>query len=163
MPLARAALYEDGIDIHPRPHLGQQPTAWVATLQHIAREGRVFVIGTNQCVRVGDVPADVPVATSSTGTTTTTTCLARERRHRRTRRRPRRRTDPREAGMLVADIDLADVRGRQMFDAVGHYARPDLVRLDRRRCGLGAGSRSGTPLTSISTRCSVPVNAKRPR
>jgi nitrilase len=34
-------------------------------------------------------------------------------------------------GLLVAEVDLADiVRARFDFDAAGHYARPDIFRLD---------------------------------
>ncbi|HET9050523.1 MAG TPA: carbon-nitrogen hydrolase family protein, partial [Candidatus Dormibacteraeota bacterium] len=46
MPLARAALYEQGVDIWVAP-TWDNSDAWPATLRHVAREGRVFVIGTN--------------------------------------------------------------------------------------------------------------------
>ncbi len=35
-----------------------------------------------------------------------------------------------EEGILFADLDLAEVtRGKLDFDAVGHYARPDIFQL----------------------------------
>ena len=36
-----------------------------------------------------------------------------------------------EEGILYADLDLADVpRSRLDFDAVGHYARPDVFKFE---------------------------------
>ena len=35
-----------------------------------------------------------------------------------------------EPGILIADLDMGEIpRGRYDFDAVGHYARPDVFRL----------------------------------
>src|SRR5438552_11163479 len=59
MPLARAALYAQGIDVWLAPTWDNADT-WVATLRHIAKEGRVFVVGVNSCIRGSDVPADLP-------------------------------------------------------------------------------------------------------
>jgi nitrilase len=128
MPLARTALYEDGVDLWLAP-TWDAAVEWVATLRHIAREGRVFVIGANQCVRATDIAADVPGRDELWGghddvlSRGNTTIVA-----------------PSgdviagplvgEEGMLLADLDLAEVRAaRQMNDPVGHYARPDLLRL----------------------------------
>ncbi len=132
MPLARTALYEDGIEIHLAPTWDNSP-AWVPTLQHIAREGRVFVIGTNSFLRGSDVEAAAfpdrdaiyggdedwmsrgnAVVVDPSGEILAGPLVG-------------------EAGMLVVDIDLdAVAAARQQFDAVGHYARPDLLRLERR-------------------------------
>lgn len=128
MPLARTALYQEGVEMWLAP-TWDAAEGWVATLRHIAREARVFVIGVNQCVRATDIGADVPGRDElwgghddvlSPGNTTI--------------------VGPSgdviagplvgEEGMLVADLDLHDVRtARQMNDPVGHYARPDLLRL----------------------------------
>ena len=36
-----------------------------------------------------------------------------------------------EEGLLVVDLDLGEIdRGKFDFDVVGHYARPDVFRLD---------------------------------
>ena len=59
MPLARAAMYAKGIDVWVASTWDDDPT-WVATLQHIAKEGRVHVIGVNSVIRATDVPKDVP-------------------------------------------------------------------------------------------------------
>lgn len=133
MPLARTALYADGIDLLLAP-TWDAADAWVATLRHTAREGRVFVIGVNQCVRASDIGPDVPGRDElygghddvlSPGNTTIVApsgdVIAGPLRG--------------EEGMLIADLDLADVRAaRQMNDPVGHYARSDVLRLvvDRR-------------------------------
>jgi nitrilase len=133
MPLARVALYEDGIEIHLAPTWDNSP-AWVPSLQHIAREGRVWVIGTNSFLRGSDVEASAyedrdelygdeddwmskgnAVIVDPSGKIVAGPLIG-------------------EAGMLVADIDLDEATaGRQQFDAVGHYSRPDLLSLRRTR------------------------------
>ena len=46
MPLVRFYLYAQGVDVWVAPTLARGD-AWVATMQHIAREGRCDVIGVN--------------------------------------------------------------------------------------------------------------------
>ena len=133
MPLARPALYADGIDLLLAP-TWDAADAWVATLRHTAREGRVFVVGVNQCVRASDIGPGVPGRDELYGGHDDVLCrgnttivapsgdvVAGPLRG--------------EEGVLVADLDLADARAaRQMNDPVGHYARSDVLRLvvDRR-------------------------------
>lgn len=129
MPLARAAMYQQGIDIHLAP-TWDNSDAWLSTLRHIAREGRVFVIGTNTCLHARDVPRSLPGADAlypgadddwlSRGNTAIVgpdgSVLAGPLTER--------------AGMLVATLDLDALRAaRREFDPVGHYARPDVFRL----------------------------------
>jgi len=125
MPLARAAVYQHGVDIYVAP-TWDNSDAWLATLRHIAREGRVFVVGTNTCLRGSDIPRSLRGAAElyggaedwlSRGNTAIVgpdgTVLAGPLRD--------------EAGMLVVTLDLADlVLARRQFDPVGHYARPDV-------------------------------------
>lgn len=59
MPLARFALYAQGIDIHIAPTY-DSGTAWTGTLQHIAREGGCWVIGAGVALRNRDLPDDFP-------------------------------------------------------------------------------------------------------
>lgn len=59
MPAARLALYQQGIEIYIAP-TADDLQSWVASMQHIAKEGRCFVIGVNQCCRVSDFPPDYP-------------------------------------------------------------------------------------------------------
>ena len=128
MPLARFFLYAQGVDIWAAPTLAPGD-GWVASMRHIAREGRCFVLGVNPCLRVDQIPADFPhrervwqaggdwvepgnsVIVNPNGE-----LLAGPARH--------------EETILVADADLAVVHAaRRMFDPVGHYNRPDVFRL----------------------------------
>ncbi len=59
MPLARFHLYAQGVDIWLAPTLARGD-GWIATMRHIAREGRVWVVGVNPCLRVDQIPADFP-------------------------------------------------------------------------------------------------------
>ena len=59
MPLARFYLYSQGVDVWVAPTLAQGD-GWIATMQHIAREGRCYVIGVNPCFHVDQIPADFP-------------------------------------------------------------------------------------------------------
>ncbi|MGZ4768146.1 MAG: carbon-nitrogen hydrolase family protein [Ilumatobacteraceae bacterium] len=128
MPLARSAMYQRGVDIYLAP-TWDNSDSWISTLRHIAREGRVFVIGTNSCLRGSDVPRDLPGAAEmyggdddwmSRGNTVIVgpdgSVVAGPLVG--------------EAGMLMATLDLADLTlARREFDPVGHYARPDVFQL----------------------------------
>jgi len=131
MPLARFYLYSQGVDVWVAPTLAPGD-GWIATMQHIAREGRCFVIGANPCVRVDQIPADFPDRERvwppdldnpewvEPGNTVIVDpdggILAGPARH--------------EETILVAELDLARVHsGRRKFDPVGHYNRPDVFRL----------------------------------
>lgn len=128
MPLARTALYAQGLDVHLAP-TWDTSDCWLATLRHIAKEGRVFVVGTNSYLRGCDVPAWLPGRDelyggaedhlSGGGTAVVGpdgTVLAGPLYG--------------EEGILYADIDVADARhARRQFDPVGHYARHDVFSL----------------------------------
>jgi nitrilase len=127
MPLARFYLYSQGVDVWVAPTLATGD-AWVATMRHIAREGRCHVIGVNPCLHVDQIPADFPdrervwpeagwvepgnsVIVDAKGE-----ILAGPAREQET--------------ILIAQLDIADVHAaRRMFDPVGHYHRPDVFRL----------------------------------
>ena len=131
MPLARFYLYAQGVDIWAAPTLAPGD-AWVATMRHIAREGRCYVIGVNSCLRADQIPADFPdrakvwpeqpdgdgwvEAGNSVIVGPNGEILAGPARH--------------EETILTADIDLTAVRAaRRLFDPTGHYNRPDIFRL----------------------------------
>jgi nitrilase len=136
MPLARAALYQQGIDIYLAP-TWDNSEAWLSTLRHIAREGRVFVIGTNTCLHARDVPRTLPDADQlyadaegdwpSRGNTVIVGPDGEVV------------TGPltEQAGLLVATLDLGRLTtARREFDSVGHYARNDVFQLTVRSAPL---------------------------
>jgi len=128
MPLARAAMYEKGIDVLLAP-TWDNSDEWVPTLRHIAKEGQIFVVGVTACLRGSDVPRDLSDADElyggdddwmSRGNTTIVApggeILAGPLVG--------------EVGIVSATLDLDRIAaGRRMFDPVGHYARPDVLSL----------------------------------
>lgn len=59
MPLARYALYAQNIDIYVAPTWDTGET-WLATMQHIAREGGCWVIGCATALEASDIPEGIP-------------------------------------------------------------------------------------------------------
>ena len=124
MPLARWALYAGGVQIHAAP-TWDRGEPWVSTLRHIAKEGRVFVIGCCSPVHRDDVPdryafkdAHLPdVAWINPGGSTIVDPDGRFLVEPVTERQ----------AILYADLDLGSLRGsRFQLDVAGHYGRPDL-------------------------------------
>ena len=127
MPLARMAMYAQGVDVYLAPTADQRES-WQATMRHIALEGRCFVLGCNQYVTKQMYPddlegieelADQPDVICRGGSVIVSPLgevLAGPLWD--------------EEGILAADLDLAEVtRGKLDFDVVGHYARPDIFQL----------------------------------
>jgi nitrilase len=151
MPLARAALYAKGIDVWVASTWDDDPT-WVSTLQHIAKEGRVHVIGVNSVIRGTDVPSDVPgyadVWKDDDG------WMSRGRSA-IVRAGGEVIAGPlvEEEGIIYAELDAEEARGQRVrFDPVGHYSRPDVFELvvhEERRAAVSASGRGerGEPVT----------------
>ena len=57
MPMLRMAMYSKGIQIYCAPTADQRDS-WIASMQHIACEGRCFVLSCNQFTRRRDYPID---------------------------------------------------------------------------------------------------------
>jgi nitrilase len=130
MPLARAAMYEQGVDIFLAP-TWDNSDSWICTLRHIAREGRMFVIGTNTCLHARDIPGSLPDAEDIYRTDDDDDWLARGNTV---------IVGPdgsilsgpltEQAGTLIATLDLGELAvARRQFDVIGHYARPDIFEL----------------------------------
>jgi nitrilase len=128
MPLARASLYAQGIDVYLAPTWDNDDT-WVASMRHIAKEGRVYVVGVNFCMRGSDVPLDVPFRDELYGgdddwLSKGNTVIVGPDGH--------ILAGPLvgEEGIVCADADVSGARVlRQQFDPVGHYGRADVLRL----------------------------------
>ncbi|HEX6872096.1 MAG TPA: carbon-nitrogen hydrolase family protein [Micromonosporaceae bacterium] len=126
MPLARAAMYARGVDIYLAP-TWDDTEEWEATLRHIAKEGRVYVVGVAPLMRGADVPEELrgelyggeddwcchgrTAIVDPVGRFLAGPVLDREE-------------------ILYAEVDPARARTvRRDFDPVGHYSRPDVFRL----------------------------------
>ena len=59
MPMARMELYQQGVEIYLAPTADSRD-AWVASMQHIALEGRCYVLSCNQLVTKDQYPIDLP-------------------------------------------------------------------------------------------------------
>jgi nitrilase len=127
MPLARTALYAQGVQIYLAPTADSRDT-WQATLRHIACEGRCFVLGCNQFVTKAMYPPDLQ-ALEEMATQPEILC-----------RGGSAIVSPLgeylagplfdQEGILFAQLDLAQViQGKFDLDVVGHYARPDVFQL----------------------------------
>lgn len=128
LPLARAALYQAGVEVLLSP-TWDNSDEWVPTLRHIAKEGQVFVVGVTACLRGSDVPRDIDGADDLYGgeddwmSQGNTTIVA-----------PGGKVldGPLvgEAGLVRATLDADRITiGRRLFDPVGHYSRPDVLEL----------------------------------
>jgi nitrilase len=133
MPLARFYLYAQGVDLWVAPTLAIGD-GWIATLQHLARENRMFVVGVNPVLHAGQIPAGFPhrdrlvppgyleengawleegntVIIGPNGSIVAGPVREKEE-------------------TLIADLDLGAVlAGRRHMDPAGHYNRPDIFRL----------------------------------
>ncbi len=128
MPLARFALYALGVEIYIAPTY-DSGDKWIGTLQHIAREGGCWVVGSGMAIRAVDIPDAVPGKSDlypnpdewvNVGDSVVVEPGGKIAAG------PLRR----ESGILYAAIDLERVGiARRSLDVVGHYARPDVFQL----------------------------------
>ena len=128
MPLARYALYAQGLDVYIAPTY-DSGDRWVATLQHIAREAGCWVVGSGVAFRASDIRGAAPGmadlypgadewinAGDSAVIAPSGKVVAGPLRN--------------EVGVLYADVDSQDIAdARRTLDVTGHYARPDLFSL----------------------------------
>jgi len=126
MPLLRMAMYAKGIQLYCAPTADDRDT-WIATMQHVALEGRCFVLTACQHMRRRDCPLDyaavrddAPETVIVRGGSAIISPLGQVL------------AGPvyNEDVILSAELNPADIaRGKYHFDVVGHYARPDVFRL----------------------------------
>jgi nitrilase len=127
MPLARFALYESGVEIYIAS-TADDGDAWQATLVHLARESRSFVVAPSHFQRVSAYPDDFPLAELLEGHDVLgrggSAILAPDGSY---------LAGPLygEEGILYAQLEPSALHEeRQRFDPAGHYHRPDVLRLD---------------------------------
>jgi len=150
LPLMRAAMYSKGIELYCAPTADSRDS-WLATVRHIAVEGRCFVLSCNQFNRRRDFPADYRTAFGDDPNTIVTrggSCIV----------------DPfgnflagpnfEDEAILIAEIDRAQIiRGKMDLDVVGHYARPDVFQLH-------VDERPKTPVT-LAARFPIPMRGEK--
>jgi nitrilase len=126
MPLARFALYESGVEIYIAS-TADDGDAWQATLVHIARESRAYVVSPSHIQRASSYPTDFPLASEIEGVGLLgrggSAILAPDGSY---------LAGPLydEEDILYAELDpSALLAERQRFDPVGHYNRPDVLQL----------------------------------
>jgi nitrilase len=140
MPLARTAVYEAGVDIYLAP-TADDSEEWQATLVHIARESRAYVVAPCVLQRASSYPEGFPLAHLLEGPTDLmgfggSAILAPDGSY---------LAGPvyEEETILYAELDPDALLGaRQRFDPVGHYSRPDVLGLTVRADDATAGERS---------------------
>lgn len=121
MPLLRMAMYARGVELYCAPTVDDRD-AWISTVRHIAYEGRCFVLSACQYLPAasanGPSVADKPLIRGGSCIISPFGELL---------------AGPTYGGeeLLTAEIDLAEIaRGKFDLDVVGHYARPDVFRLN---------------------------------
>ena len=144
MPMLRMHMYSQGVSIYCAPTADDRDT-WLPTMQHVALEGRCFVLTACQYLKRGAFPenyecalSDDPETVLMRGGSAIIDPLGKVL------------AGPHFDGetILYADVDLDDVaRGKYDFDATGHYSRPDVFQLivdDRPKAAVSTVSSSQT-------------------
>ncbi|OGI67635.1 MAG: nitrilase [Candidatus Muproteobacteria bacterium RBG_16_60_9] len=126
MPMLRMAMYAKDVALYCAPTADDRDT-WLPTMQHVALEGRCFVLTACQIIRKKDFPdsmrvtlGDSPDALLMRGGSAIISPLGKVL------------AGPHfgEETILTATLDLKDIgRGKFDFDVVGHYSRPDIFKL----------------------------------
>lgn len=128
MPLARSALYAQGVQLYIAPTY-DSGERWLATMQHIAREGGCWVVGCGCALQGRDLAdelltkaglypdADAWINGGDSVIVAPGGKIVAGPLHQ-------------AFGVLAAEIDLERVgMALRSLDVAGHYARPDIFRL----------------------------------
>ncbi len=127
MPLLRTTMYAKGIELYCAITVDDRDT-WIPTVRHIALEGRCFVLSACQFLQRSDLSSSYPterIPVSQDVLIRGGSCIV----------------GPLggflagpvygEESVITASLDRADLaRAKIDFDVVGHYARPDVFRLE---------------------------------
>lgn len=126
MPLARMAMYRQGVNVYIAPTADSRSN-WLASMQHIALEGRCYVLACNQYFTKSMYPENLQSQLSSakedicpggsvivapSGEIIAGPIYG-------------------ETGVVRADLDLEQVTKMKLdFDPIGHYDRSDIFHLE---------------------------------
>lgn len=149
MPMLRMAMYAKGLAIYCAPTADDRDT-WAASMTHVALEGRCFVLSCCQYLTRADFPSEVhnrlgdeldrvlmrggSLVVSPLGKLLCGPLWDQD-------------------GVLAAELDMRDIpRGKIDFDVVGHYARPDVFRLEV----------DERPMPTVSSRVVADAQIKEP-
>ncbi len=141
MPLARYSLYAWGTQLYLAP-TWDRGEPWLSTLRHIAKEGRVYVVGCSIAMRKEDIPDRFEFKTKyyveagewinkgdSTIVSPNAEFIAGPLH--------------KDQGILYAELDPRQMRAPKWnLDVAGHYARPDVFRL--------IVSKDGHPMVTVT-------------
>lgn len=125
MPLARMSMYRKGVEIYIAPTADAREE-WISTMQHIALEGRCFVLGCNQYFTKSMYPEKYQdfvtdeAEIKCRGGSVIVSPLGKIKQ------------GPLfdKSGALIAELDLDDISASKLdFDVIGHYARNDIFEL----------------------------------
>ena len=128
MPLARYALYSQGIEIYIAPTY-DSGEGWIGSLQHIAREGCCWVVGCGNLMHASDIPDDFPEKSAlypdadewiNVGDSVVIAPggeVAAGPMHK-------------ESSIIYHEIDREKAEiAKRALDVSGHYSRPDIFQL----------------------------------
>lgn len=126
MPMLRMAMYSKNVALYCAPTADDRDT-WLSSMQHVALEGRCFVLTACQFIQRKDFPGSVRVSLGDSpdsvlmrGGSAIVSPFGKVL------------AGPHFGGetILSATLDLAEIgRGKFDFDVVGHYSRPDVFQL----------------------------------
>jgi len=128
MPLARYTLYAQGVQLYIAPTY-DSGDEWIASMQHIAREGRCWVISCGVALTAADIPDDFPekerlypdagewINPGDSVVIAPDGKIVAGPMHQ-------------DKGLLYAEVDpQRAVSAKRALDVAGHYARPDIFTL----------------------------------
>ena len=125
MPMMRMSMYDQGIELYCAPTADDRET-WIATVKHIALEGRCFVFSSCQFFTKADYPSEFDISNIvgdepiMKGGSCIISPLGKVLASAGNKKR----------AIIYSEINLDEIiQGKYDFDVVGHYSRPDIFKL----------------------------------